>query len=310
MFLYKLSKDQKLTSINEKPFQKEKDLQALCEKNLEAIFGVKYIRSEFALNGFRIDTLAFDPKTKAFVIIEYKKDKSFSVIDQGYAYLSVMLSNKADFILEYNENCKDTLKKADIDWSQSRVLFVAPSFTPYQKQSINFKDLPIELWEVKQYENDTIYFAPIKTLAATESIKTISKGSETIKEVSREIKVYTEDDHLKDATEDMKELYFRIKEAILNISGDISLNPTKMYLAFVSNKSNIADLHILKNSVKIWINLKAGELDDPKKLARDVSEVGHWGNGDYEVQIADDENLDYVIGLIKQSYQKNMRRKQ
>jgi hypothetical protein len=58
-----------------------------------------------------------------------------------------MLNNKADFILEYNENCKDTLKRDDIDWSQSKVIFVSPSFTTYQKEAINFKDLPIELWK-------------------------------------------------------------------------------------------------------------------------------------------------------------------
>jgi hypothetical protein len=39
----------------------------------------------------------------AFVIIEYKKDRNFSVVDQGVAYLNLMPNNKADFILEYNE---------------------------------------------------------------------------------------------------------------------------------------------------------------------------------------------------------------
>ena len=62
------------------------------------------MKSEFTLHNFRIDTLAFDEESKSFVIIEYKKDKSFSVVDQGYAYLSLMLNNKADFILEYNES--------------------------------------------------------------------------------------------------------------------------------------------------------------------------------------------------------------
>jgi predicted transport protein len=53
--------------------------------------------------------------------------------------------------------------------------------------------------------------------------------------------------------------------------------------------------------MKIWINLDKGKLDDPKQLARDVSDVGHWGNGDYELQIKDDENLEYILSLIKQA---------
>ena len=73
---------------------------------------LNFVKTEFAINNFRIDTLAFDDELNSFVIIEYKKDRSFSVIDQGYAYLALMLNNKADFILEYNENKNKTLKKS------------------------------------------------------------------------------------------------------------------------------------------------------------------------------------------------------
>ena len=58
-------------------------------------------------------------------------------------------------------------------------------------------------------------------------------------------------------------------------------------------------------ALKIWINLKKGELDDSKGLAQDISNIGYWGNGDYELQVSDDDNLEYIISLIKQSYKKN-----
>jgi RecB family endonuclease NucS len=118
----------KLEYIKEKPFRLEKEIQEMTENNLKTILGLDFVKSEFALNNFRIDTLAFDKEANAFVI-EYKRDKNFSVIDQGYAYLSLMLNNKADFILEFNENLNKTLKRNDVDWSQSRVLFVSPAFT-------------------------------------------------------------------------------------------------------------------------------------------------------------------------------------
>lgn len=53
--------------------------------------------------------------------------------------------------------------------------------------------------------------------------------------------------------------------------------------------------------MKIFINKKSGELDDPKKLTRDVSKVGHWGNGDYELIVEDTHNLEYIMSLIKQA---------
>jgi len=303
MPLFQIEKDKKLKLINEKPFKLEKEIQKLCEENLEKIFGLKFVKSEFYIHDFRIDTLAFDPQAKSFVIIEYKKDKRFSVIDQGYAYLALMLNNKADFILEYNENCKENLKRNEVDWTQSRVIFISPSFTTYQRESINFKDLPIELWEVKRFENNTISFVNLQPSGATESIKTISQ-SETLKRVSKEIKVYTEEDHLSSVSDEIKELYQKFKEAILNIGDNITVKPTKKYIAFISRR-NISDIRIQKNSLKIWINLKRGELDDPKRLARDVSNIGHWGNGDYEIRVLDDENLEYISSLIKQSYRKN-----
>jgi predicted transport protein len=48
--------------------------------------------------------------------------------------------------------------------------------------------------------------------------------------------------------------------------------------------------------------MNKGELDDPRKMARDVSAVGHWGNGQYEVSLKIDDDLDYLMTLVKQSY--------
>ncbi|MBU1974026.1 MAG: hypothetical protein KKH52_01370, partial [Nanoarchaeota archaeon] len=160
--------------VKEIKFALEKDLQKLTEENLENIFGLKFISSEFNLQNFRIDTLAFDEENKSFVVIEYKRDRSFSVIDQGYSYLALMLNNKADFILEYNEKMKDNLKRDDVDWSQSRVMFLSTNFTTYQQNAINFKDLPIELWEVNRYDNDTLLYNQLKAADSNESIKTVS----------------------------------------------------------------------------------------------------------------------------------------
>ena len=301
MAIYKIEK--KLKYIKERPFRLEKEIQELTEQNLQLIFGLEFVKSEFALNKFRIDTLAFDKEANAFVIIEYKRDKNFSVIDQGYAYLSLMLNNKADFILEFNENLDKTLKRTDVDWSQSRVLFVSPAFTNYQREAINFKDLPIELWEVKRYENDTVSYEQIQKAGAQESIKTISKKDKNVDAVAREIKVYTEEEHLANVSEEIRELYEKFKSAILNLD-NLEVKPKKVYIAFVSGR-NVVDILPQRKALKVWLNLNKGELDDPKGIFKDVSSTGHWGNGDYEMKINNDDDLEYVLSLIKQSLKKN-----
>lgn len=305
--LFKVSQDGKLDQIKEQPFKLEKEIQNLTEANLKIIFGLIFVKSEFKLNNFRIDSLAFDEENKSFVIIEYKRDKNFSVIDQGYAYLSLMLNNKADFILEYNESNKNPLKKADVDWTQSKVIFVSPSFTTYQREAINFKDLPIELWEIARYENSSISFEQVVKSQAKESIKTITKAIDLEVSVIDEIKVYTEDDHLEKANIEIKELYEKFKISILNIGdeyGDFEIKPKKLYIAFVLG-TNVVDIHIQKKQIKMWINLKVGDLKDEKLIAKDVANVGHWGNGDYEIAVSNGEHLEYILSLIKQSAIKN-----
>lgn len=296
----------KLNRIKQLSFKLEKEIQDLTEKNLQDIFNLQLVKSEFALNDLRIDSLAYDNENNSFVIIEYKRDKNFSVIDQGYAYLSLMLNNKADFILEYNENCDKNLKRGNIDWSQSRVLFVSPAFSKYQQQAINFKDLPIELWEVSKYENDLIQYTRLKSHENSESIKKISKTNNVVSNVTDEVKVYTEEDHLSNCSEEIKSLYGELKTQILSIDDNIELIPKKKYIAFKAER-NFIDILPQKNKIKFWLNLTKGQLKDIDSITRDVSNVGHWGNGDYEISFSNSNELPILLSLIKQSYEKNKR---
>lgn len=304
MSIYSVNNGLKL--INEKNFKYEKEIQKIVEANLNTLLNLKLIKSELSLNNFRIDTLAFDTEAKSFIIIEFKRDKTFSVVDQGYAYLSLMLNNKADFILEYNENQDETLKRNDVDWSQSKVIFISPNFTTYQKEAINFKDLPIELWEIKRFENETILFEQIQKANAIESIKTISQSSnEKVEKVNREIKVFTESDHIQKGEFETRELYEKLKERLLNLDDNVNVQPKKQTIGFRVGNNIFCDIVVQAKSLKIYVNLKSGDLQDAKKLSRDVSNVGHWGNGSYEIKMSDTEDLEYILSLLKQSLKKN-----
>jgi predicted transport protein len=56
----------------------------------------------------------------------------------------------------------------------------------------------------------------------------------------------------------------------------------------------------LQKTLKLFINAKAGQLDDPKKLAQDVSNIGHWGNGVHQIQVEENKDLEYIMSLVKQ----------
>jgi hypothetical protein len=158
-----------LREVKEKPFRVEKDLQRLIEENLDLIFGLKLVKSECIIKNRKLDTLAFDPVYNTFAVIEYKKEKTISVFDQGIAYLKLMMENKAEIWAEYNENLTPltprpplhpassagqaiergsgsysgrvrvgSLKRDDINWKGTRLIFVMPQFTENQVQAVEF----------------------------------------------------------------------------------------------------------------------------------------------------------------------------
>ena len=288
-----------LQQVKEKPFKLESEIQKIFENNLQQIMGLQLVRTEFTIKNKRIDTLAYDKQTNAFIIIEYKRDKNYSVVDQGLTYLNLMLQNKAEFILTYNETLTDTLHSKDVDWSQSRVAFVSPSFTENQISASDFKDFGIELWEIKQFDNATISINSIKKSTSAPSIKPLLENNDKLKDIKENIKVFSEEDHFNNGSEASIELYEKVKSSILNLADSIEIKPQKYYIAFKKG-NNISDIEIQKKGLKIFINAKIGTLDDPKRLLMDVSNIGHRGNGDYQLQIVNDDDLEYIMSLIKQ----------
>jgi predicted transport protein len=301
--LFKL-KEGKAKRVKENDFKLERDIQKLVEENMNEILNLDFITTEFAINNFRIDSLAFDKESNAFIIVEYKRGRNESLIDQGYTYLYILFDRKADFVLKYNEVKNTNLKISDIEWEQSRVIFVSPKFTDYQIKANDFKNNPIELVQIAKYEDGIIEIDRIKKNSNIK-LETNTFGDENnfIDNVDKQIRVYNEEDHLSQKAEGIKELYYQIKDRIMELD-NIEIQPKKLNIAFKGIKT-IADVEIRSKDVKIVINLKKGELDDPKNLSKDVSEIGHWGNGDYELKLTNDDDIDYVMSLIKQSWKKH-----
>lgn len=305
MSIFKINSN-KLEFVTEIKIDLEKDIQKLTEQNLKNVFGLEFICSEFQLNGLRIDTLAFDHETSSFVIIEYKKDRSFSVIDQGFAYLGLMVNNKADFIIEYAKKHKNIdLNSIAIDWSQSRIIFIANSFTNYQQSAMAFKDLSFELWEVKKFDNNLISYSQLKPVNSTESIKSISKNS-AIEKVSSEVKKYTIDDLFKENWTESKEIFDSLVERILVIDPSLEIKPTKYYIAVQKNGKNMIGINIYKSGLSItFTRSKPEDFNDPEKKAIYIKDSFKRFNQHQSLfQLTSMDDLDYATMLLKQAHKR------
>lgn len=114
-----------------------------------------------------------------------------------------------------------------------------------------------------------------------------------------ETNLYTEQDHLDNTTEGIRDLYAYFKEQIMQIEG-MTVIPKKLYMSFRRNDSIIVSVTLLASKLRAIINVPYGTLDDPRQLVRDMSKTGHWATGDCQITAADKESVDYLIGLVRQ----------
>lgn len=295
----------KLLQIKEVPFKKESELQTLTEENLDVIFGLQFVATEYKIQNLFIDTLAFDPENKTFVIIEYKRDQSFSVVDQGFSYLALMLNNKAEFILAYNEKLKKSMRREDVDWSQARVIFIARSFTAHQQNAVNFKNMPFELWEAVQFESELVQYRRIETSHSAESLQQIKSITDDTQKVAREVKTYSEED-LVGETGESHDLYMSLKEQILQMYPNLVVNTKKFYIGYQmpDNWRNIFNINKIRGGLLLhFTRSKPNNFDDPqKKLKRMEKARKYFGQDITMLEIKNASDIRYAMLIIQQAY--------
>ena len=102
---------------------------------------------------------------------------------------------------------------------------------------------------------------------------------------------------------DLLDLYGALKKRVLNIDASVKEEYKKLYIAFKA-PSNFVDIEVQKTQLRLTLNMDFSEVIDPKGLCKDVSNRGKWGNWDVEVRLSRIEELDDVMELIQQAFDK------
>jgi len=294
----------------------ERDIQKLFEENLNEILNITFLATEYSTSfGGRIDSLGID-KNGSPVIIEYKKGQNNNVINQGLSYLRWLLDHKADFEKLVTSKSKtrspqiitwdEAIKTGEfIDWSSPRVICVAESYNKFDLDTVDLLPIKIELLKYRIYENDVLLVEPETQQKIRISTSKVFDKKEN--NSLKERKQYTVEDHLKNASKEIKDVFAIMKERIVALDETIIEEAKAKYIAY-KLATNFVDVVILKDSLKLFFNVPSGKLDDPHDLARNLAKpkrIGHWGNGDYETRLENKEDIEKVMDLIKQSYEYN-----
>ena len=103
----------------------------------------------------------------------------------------------------------------------------------------------------------------------------------------------------------MRELFETLRKSILALDPCVNEEFLKLYVAYKA-ETNFVDVVPQAKRLLLVINLSIDDLKDPKGLCRDISTIGRWGNGDVEIGLSTVDELPYVMGLIRQSFDRQM----
>ena len=295
MPIFQISAGDKIKKVKIKKFRNEKELQTLFEKNLEEIFGIRFLASEFTTTyGGRIDTLGLDEDGSP-VIIEYKESEKDNVINQGLFYLDWLVDHKGDFELLVQKKLGQGVK---VNWDAPRLVLIAQSYNEYDKYAVNRISENIELKKYILYDNNVLFVENVVLPKGKKSTKKSKKTSIVYKE-------YTIEDHLKNKSKKIQDIFKEMQERILRLDDKINEKVLKHYVAYSLDR-NFTEIVIQANALKVYIDISKEDLKDPKNIAKDCTEIGHWATGDCVFKVSSLEDINYAMSLIQQSYESKL----
>lgn len=112
-------------------------------------------------------------------------------------------------------------------------------------------------------------------------------------------------DHAHLTTGPMRELFETLRKSILALDPCVNEEFLKLYVAYKA-ETNFVDVVPQAKRLLLVLNLGIDDIEDPKGLCRDISNIGRWGNGDVEIGLSTIDELPYVMGLIRQSFDRQM----
>ncbi len=298
-----------LRLIKQTKFNNEKQLQSLIEKNLEAIFNCRFVATEFStgpVHSGRIDTLALSEDDNP-VIIEYKNVESSDLINQSLFYLSWIHDHRGDFQVAVERALGN---KAMVDWSDVRVICIAPGYKKYDLHAVQMMGANIELWEYKLYENGNFHldevFRKSASLSGGVALDVNGKNPVMVEAgkkaaITRATGSYAFEGHLDKAEGKLKDIVLALQSHILEIDDSIEENPKKFYVAYKITQ-NFVCMEVQRNKITLFLKINPDEIKDMPSNARDVRNIGHYGTGNFEYVIRNEGDLEKAKEFILMAY--------
>lgn len=286
----------RLSLVSQVEFALERDLQRLIENNLEEVFGCRFVASEFstgAVHAGRIDSLALSEDNNP-VIIEYKKVESAELLNQGLYYLDWILDHRGDFELAVARALGDGIS---IDWSHVRVICVAPSYSKFSLNAVKQIGGGIELWQYHRYSSGFLELEEVFRTSDQRSSRAIQAKKSVTRVPDAE---YSYEAHAAKANPELGPIASDLRDYLLGLNPSIAEVPVKFYVAYKLAK-NVACVEFQRKRIAVFVKLDLSVVELPP-IAKDMTNVGHYGTGNVEISISSADDLEVAMGLIRIAY--------
>jgi uncharacterized protein with ParB-like and HNH nuclease domain/predicted transport protein len=151
-------------------------------------------------------------------------------------------------------------------------------------------DIAVEIWQSPKLPNDVLTtYRPDSTVKSAYTINDYSYLSPTNSSF----------------VENVRLLFDVLRKEILAIDPVVTEEHLKLYIAFKA-ETNFVDVVPQAKRLRLSLNMPFSEINDPRQICKDITNLGRWGNGDVEVGFSDIKDLPYIMSLIRQSFERQM----
>lgn len=277
----------------------ERHLQRTIESNMETLFGVTFLDSEYSTgpkHRGRIDSIGID-ETGSPVIFEYKRSRDENVINQGLFYLDWLLDHQAEFTLLVMDRLGTEAAK-QIDWTNPRLVCVAGDFTRYDEHAVRQNNHNIELVRYRDFGGELLALELLTAVSTTtpapqrpSSTKPVSSGEQTVA------------DYLAKAPDELKNLYADLDARLLAFGDDIQKTTRKLYFSYKRLKNfACVEVHPRSRALLVYLKVNPESVDLESGFSRDVRSIGHFGTGDLELRVTNSADLAKAEPYLRMSY--------
>lgn len=301
--------DQTLAPVELSNFQLEKELQRLVEQNLGAVFNCRLVATEYSTgsqHAGRIDTLALSEDGNP-VIIEYKKVESSELINQSLYYLAWIHDHRGDFEMAVQKALDSS---CSVDWSDVRVICIAPNYKKFDLHAVQVMGTIIELWTYRLFANGTLYLEEVLQRAAVPHPVGSEAGKDPVMvaagkkaALTRKSATYSFEQHLNGKPEGTRALALAVQEFMLKLDPAIEEHPKKLYVAYRTSQ-NIVCMEPHQKHLALFLKLDPKQHPGPSGISRDVSGIGHFGTGDLRITLRSSADLERAKPSIMAAYQR------